>query len=202
MRRRAEATSAPPRARYLTATEPPRPVFLKTGSLQPSNPDVQLIPAESGNIAEGRFGATRILSLSYGGRDTLARLRQGGTSDGTGARFGPRRPGGGRPDRSRRERRLDLAAQGAARSGLRALPPGRPLRVSLCTRQAARRPGIPRDPGTGLAARLPTHPRPGLRPGTAGCLVAGRRDRKSTRLNSSHSSISYAAFCLKKKKPN
>src|SRR6266568_6587068 len=26
------------------------------------------------------------------------------------------------------------------------------------------------------------------------------RDRKSTRLNSSHSSISYAAFCLKKKK--
>src|SRR5689334_23721361 len=28
----------------------------------------------------------------------------------------------------------------------------------------------------------------------------GRRDRKSTRLNSSHSSISYAVFCLKKKK--
>src|SRR5438309_8273277 len=27
-----------------------------------------------------------------------------------------------------------------------------------------------------------------------------RRDRKSTRLNSSHSSISYAVFCLKKKK--
>src|SRR2546427_3164850 len=33
-------------------------------------------------------------------------------------------------------------------------------------------------------------------------LVAGRRqgDRKSTRLNSSHSQISYAVFCLKKKK--
>src|SRR5689334_24836365 len=30
--------------------------------------------------------------------------------------------------------------------------------------------------------------------------VADRRDRKSTRLNSSHSSISYAVFCLKKKK--
>src|SRR5689334_24828596 len=29
---------------------------------------------------------------------------------------------------------------------------------------------------------------------------AGRRDWKSTRLNSSHSSISYAVFCLKKKK--
>src|SRR5437868_8893922 len=27
----------------------------------------------------------------------------------------------------------------------------------------------------------------------------GRRDRKSTRLNSSHVSISYAVFCLKKK---
>src|SRR2546430_11949411 len=27
------------------------------------------------------------------------------------------------------------------------------------------------------------------------------RDRKSTRLNSSHSQISYAVFCLKKKKP-
>src|SRR2546428_10401975 len=28
------------------------------------------------------------------------------------------------------------------------------------------------------------------------------RDRKSTRLNSSHDQISYAVFCLKKKKPN
>src|SRR5260221_7166102 len=30
--------------------------------------------------------------------------------------------------------------------------------------------------------------------------VAGVRDRKSTRLNSSHTVISYAVFCLKKKK--
>src|SRR5438270_10605332 len=30
----------------------------------------------------------------------------------------------------------------------------------------------------------------------------GRQDRKSTRLNSSHSQISYAVFCLKKKKKN
>src|SRR5947209_16314626 len=29
--------------------------------------------------------------------------------------------------------------------------------------------------------------------------VARRRDRKSTRLNSSHANISYAVFCLKKK---
>src|SRR5438477_5325984 len=31
-------------------------------------------------------------------------------------------------------------------------------------------------------------------------LRRGREDRKSTRLNSSHMSISYAVFCLKKKK--
>src|SRR2546422_3474351 len=31
-------------------------------------------------------------------------------------------------------------------------------------------------------------------------LVSARRDRKSTRLNSSHGYISYAVFCLKKKK--
>src|SRR2546430_16906050 len=31
-------------------------------------------------------------------------------------------------------------------------------------------------------------------------LPAGNQDRKSTRLNSSHSQISYAVFCLKKKK--
>src|SRR5689334_24493159 len=39
----------------------------------------------------------------------------------------------------------------------------------------------------------PRRPAPAGRP-------AGSRDRKSTRLNSSHSSISYAVFCLKKKK--
>src|SRR2546430_11419978 len=44
--------------------------------------------------------------------------------------------------------------------------------------------------------RLPALPQP-LRPR----LKAGREvDRKSTRLNSSHSQISYAVFCLKKKK--
>src|SRR3989475_1314213 len=33
-----------------------------------------------------------------------------------------------------------------------------------------------------------------------GLLEPSRQDRKSTRLNSSHSQISYAVFCLKKKK--
>src|SRR3712207_7235250 len=39
----------------------------------------------------------------------------------------------------------------------------------------------------------------GERPGD-GSQGEGARDRKSTRLNSSHANISYAVFCLKKKK--
>src|SRR5262245_38030433 len=35
-----------------------------------------------------------------------------------------------------------------------------------------------------------------------GFLHGGKKDRKSTRLNSSHLGISYAVFCLKKKKQN
>src|SRR5690606_40975746 len=38
------------------------------------------------------------------------------------------------------------------------------------------------------------------RAGTLGRRSGDRRDRKSTRLNSSHVKISYAVFCLKKKK--
>src|SRR5438477_5543094 len=47
-----------------------------------------------------------------------------------------------------------------------------------------------------------------IRPGECRGVRRGRRadrrqqDRKSTRLNSSHMSISYAVFCLKKKKKN
>src|SRR5690242_21585672 len=37
-------------------------------------------------------------------------------------------------------------------------------------------------------------------PGVAGLFTQFTADRKSTRLNSSHMSISYAVFCLKKKK--
>src|SRR5690348_17877072 len=35
-----------------------------------------------------------------------------------------------------------------------------------------------------------------------GAVVGAFKDRKSTRLNSSHPSISYAVFCLKKKRKN
>src|SRR3712207_8159512 len=39
-------------------------------------------------------------------------------------------------------------------------------------------------------------------PGYLGGVAGFRADRKSTRLNSSHANISYAVFCLKKKKNN
>src|SRR5438270_13699934 len=41
---------------------------------------------------------------------------------------------------------------------------------------------------------------PGGRDNAGNCMLL--LDRKSTRLNSSHSQISYAVFCLKKKKKN
>src|SRR2546422_7937680 len=52
----------------------------------------------------------------------------------------------------------------------------------------------------GRAAVHENRLRDDFRPGpAAGCSIP-RRDRKSTRLNSSHGYISYAVFCLKKKK--
>src|SRR5205085_12306251 len=50
----------------------------------------------------------------------------------------------------------------------------------------------------GGASRLMPGPSAPRRRGAFGF----REDRKSTRLNSSHSQISYAVFCLKKKKKN
>src|SRR2546430_10842130 len=41
---------------------------------------------------------------------------------------------------------------------------------------------------------------PGMPRNAEPCVGRLSRDRKSTRLNSSHSQISYAVFCLKKKK--
>src|SRR2546422_7625300 len=46
------------------------------------------------------------------------------------------------------------------------------------------------------------HPADRLHEHAARPRPAARRDRKSTRLNSSHGYISYAVFCLKKKKNN
>src|SRR5687768_18177435 len=52
--------------------------------------------------------------------------------------------------------------------------------------------------GDVLAQRVAVHPAAGRRRSERP--KAGRLDRKSTRLNSSHGYISYAVFCLKKKK--
>src|SRR5207249_9825841 len=57
----------------------------------------------------------------------------------------------------------------------------------------------------GLVVELRSKVRTGDRrepwaPETSSEAHGSRRDRKSTRLNSSHVSISYAVFCLKKKK--
>src|SRR2546429_1438032 len=70
-----------------------------------------------------------------------------------------------------------------------------------CDRAAAAgcTPGLPEVPDAQAGAkkrlRMP-EPMPGPGPSKS----AEKRDRKSTRLNSSHGYISYAVFCLKKKK--
>src|SRR2546427_9381509 len=62
----------------------------------------------------------------------------------------------------------------------------------------------PREPGVPEAAagtrRGPVRDEERKRVRVQGVLELRARDRKSTRLNSSHSQISYAVFCLKKKK--
>src|SRR3712207_7894732 len=69
----------------------------------------------------------------------------------------------------------------SARTPTRCLPEADPIQAPA----GGDEPGPRADPG---------HARPG------GCGAGPRRDRKSTRLNSSHANISYAVFCLKKKK--
>src|SRR5699024_12488220 len=53
---------------------------------------------------------------------------------------------------------------------------------------------------TGAALRVLDLDVPGVRPQQLVALGEGTEDRKSTRLNSSHVSISYAVFCSKKTK--
>src|SRR2546430_12483296 len=56
---------------------------------------------------------------------------------------------------------------------------------------------LPGESGVSLARRLREDARTRELPIL---MLTARADRKSTRLNSSHSQISYAVFCLKKKK--
>src|SRR3712207_8887734 len=64
---------------------------------------------------------------------------------------------------------------------------------------------VAREVGAGAAGRNPGRiARAFTRPVTEAAIDYQRRyrDRKSTRLNSSHANISYAVFCLKKTKMN
>src|SRR3989454_6533022 len=65
--------------------------------------------------------------------------------------------------------------------------------------RSGRRSGRGRRRARGARARVQCH---GTAAGGARAGVARPGDRKSTRLNSSHLVISYAVFCLKKKKDN
>src|SRR3712207_8710568 len=61
--------------------------------------------------------------------------------------------------------------------------------------------GIPDEPGWMIATELRKDPEfLGEVMACIGNEYATEKDRKSTRLNSSHANISYAVFCLKKKK--
>src|SRR3712207_7254111 len=62
--------------------------------------------------------------------------------------------------------------------------------------QAAERPVRVRQAGQGGGGQAVRQALRGVPPARR----PGREDRKSTRLNSSHANISYAVFCLKKKK--
>src|SRR3712207_7501007 len=60
--------------------------------------------------------------------------------------------------------------------------------------------GVLRVEGLGGDVDRRPDERAGLQQRVADAGQLGERDRKSTRLNSSHANISYAVFCLKKKK--
>src|SRR5256886_6198588 len=82
-----------------------------------------------------------------------------------------------------------------------ALPISRPLRKTppARPRQGRRRPARSKRGAPGGAGG-PAQRATARRNVATSFTRAFRSDRKSTRLNSSHSQISYAVFCLKKKK--
>src|SRR3989475_4372170 len=113
-----------------------------------------------------------------------------------GRRGGPRdhaRPGGPLGDLAPEAARVHVAprADGPLRGLLGRDRGGAP------PRDPAARPDRERRPAAAAHGRLPVAR---VLPRRARRARAPRGDRKSTRLNSSHSQISYAVFCLKKKK--
>src|SRR2546422_7233792 len=83
--------------------------------------------------------------------------------------------------------------------------PGQALRLGLATQRFRERDDLPLAPGVrhGRFGRWAAGAGRARRGGRVrGGIREARGDRKSTRLNSSHGYISYAVFCLKKKKNN
>src|SRR6266540_84309 len=220
------SSKATPTARSHLATRPGRARRgrLAAGRHHPRAPSRRPVAARP-----ARRGRARIVSSVYGWRAGDERYLAAwechrlGWSSAPGAAWtrrlastsrrwrSPRRPAGptrsqvrGFPDRSPRE-----TQETAVRSG-RNPPRGhgdRPVYAaepqapstgigarSAAERKAGPPPGVrPRD---GHGAAPPDH----RQPGRCAPSSSPRRDRKSTRLNSSHITISYAVFCLKKKK--
>src|SRR5258705_4938504 len=149
-------------------------------------------------------------------------LRPGGPRPSTAVRIGSVTIGGGRPSAVKSMTNTDTAdAESTARQTLELARAGSELvRVTVNTPEAAQ--AVPemvrrvRDAGVTAPIigdfhfsghiLLTDHPECAraldkylINPGNVG--AGARQDRKSTRLNSSHLGISYAVFCLKKKKP-
>src|SRR2546430_8471106 len=106
-------------------------------------------------------------------------------------------------------RSTPVAGSGTSASrGTSTSPPAAPDGGSVRTRLGIQPPpyGAGSSAGSPSAAqtrRPASSPKPAIGfHAAAGRDATPRRDRKSTRLNSSHSQISYAVFCLKKKKPS
>src|SRR3712207_7773121 len=60
---------------------------------------------------------------------------------------------------------------------------------------------LPQDDGVSARTRsMSSRSQTSRKPSGSGPVFCSTTDRKSTRLNSSHANISYAVFCLKKKK--
>src|SRR3989449_3010305 len=145
---------------------------------------------------------------------TTRSQRRGGAPDRKTRRS--RRPKGGWPPTSKRWKPTssardapghDLAPSPVARdTGGASHPAGRGARHTAVAqgragadaREAGALEAADSDPGTPQLRHVPAHRARPRR--AAGRRRGRRRDRKSTRLNSSHGYISYAVFCLKKKK--
>src|SRR5207245_3350706 len=104
----------------------------------------------------------------------------------------PRRAGepGQVPDVRARGHQQPVQLGGGEGPDERLLPRAPPISTHAGTRDTPPDPRVPAD----SSRRRTRSPHPPRRP------PAPSGDRKSTRLNSSHGSISYAVFCLKKKK--